>query len=123
MVARPQELYAEFVSTRADVRVGYSRIVWGRLDELHPAELREMVELLPRLETALEEAYSPDGMNIGLNLGSAAGAGVGDHLHWHLLPRWSGDTNFLGATSDTRVLSESLENTLKRLRRVLESSG
>ena len=65
--------------------------------------------------TAVEAAYSPGGVNVGLNQGAAAGAGVPGHLHVHVLPRWSGDTNFMTATADTRVLPEALGETWRRL--------
>ena len=64
---------------------------------------------------AVEAAYSPDGVNVGLNQGAAAGAGVPGHLHVHVLPRWSGDTNFMTVTADTRVLPEALGETWRRL--------
>ena len=64
---------------------------------------------------AVEAAYSPDGVNVGLNQGAAAGAGVPSHLHVHVLPRWSGDTNFMTTTADTRVLPEALGETWRRL--------
>jgi ATP adenylyltransferase len=64
----------------------------------------------------LQKSYQPQGLNAGLNLGNAAGAGVTDHYHWHLLPRWGGDSNFMGVLADTRVLSETLDETYTRLR-------
>ncbi len=63
----------------------------------------------------LQKSYQPPGLNIGLNLGGAAGAGVADHYHWHFVPRWNGDSNFMGAIADTRVLSETLDETRARL--------
>ena len=78
-----------------------------------------LAESLGRAQRALIEilqaSYQPPGLNVGLNLGMAAGAGVADHYHWHLLPRWNGDSNFMGAIAETRVLSETLEETRARL--------
>jgi ATP adenylyltransferase len=93
----------------------------------HVAELRlcdaettcEMMELSKRLEAALGALYKPDGMNLGMNLGKAAGAGVTGHLHLHVLPRWFGDTNFMTVTGETRVHPEELALTYKRLRAAL----
>jgi ATP adenylyltransferase len=76
----------------------------------------EMMALAQRTTRALERAYAPDGANLGLNLGKAAGAGVADHLHMHVLPRWFGDTNFMTVTAETRVLPEILEQSWQRLR-------
>jgi ATP adenylyltransferase len=76
----------------------------------------EMMALAQRTSRALERAYAPDGANLGLNLGKAAGAGVADHLHMHVLPRWFGDTNFMTVTSETRVLPEILDQSWRRLR-------
>jgi ATP adenylyltransferase len=88
----------------------------GTLAALAPESAQEMMTLAQRADRALEHAYSPDGINMGLNLGKAAGAGVAGHLHMHLLPRWFGDTNFMTVTAETRVLPEVLEQTWQRLR-------
>ena len=76
----------------------------------------EMMDLAKRAQTALREVYSPSGFNLGMNLGSAAGAGIADHLHIHLLPRWTGDTNFMTTVGDSRVIPEALEITYSKLR-------
>ena len=88
----------------------------GSLGALAAETAQEMMALAQRSVRALERAYSPDGTNLGLNLGKAAGAGVADHLHMHVLPRWFGDTNFMTVTGETRVLPEILEQSWKRLR-------
>lgn len=81
----------------------------GRLDDLNADELLETMETLRRLVRTLDELMHPDGYNVGLNLGHAAGAGLPGHLHWHLVPRWHGDTNFMPALGNTKVISQSLE--------------
>ncbi len=79
-------------------------------------ELHGLLELAQRCEKALREVYKPEGFNIGFNLGRAAGAGVADHLHMHVLPRWTGDSNFVSVVAETRVLPEELPRTFERLR-------
>ena len=76
----------------------------------------EMMDLIKRSETALQNAYQPSGFNVGMNLGASAGAGIADHIHAHLLPRWGGDTNFMTTVAETRVLPEDLQTTHQRLR-------
>jgi ATP adenylyltransferase len=76
----------------------------------------ELTLLAQRCELVLREVYSPGGLNMGLNLGEAAGAGIADHIHMHVLPRWVGDTNFMTVTAETRVLPEPLDVTWKKLR-------
>jgi ATP adenylyltransferase len=83
-------------------------------------ELAEMMQLTQHAELALTEAYEPHGLNVGLNLGKAAGAGVLDHLHIHVVPRWNGDTNFMTVVGDVRVLPEQLSTTAARLRPIFE---
>jgi ATP adenylyltransferase len=81
-----------------------------------PEELTELAELTQRAEIVLTEAYTPHGMNMGINLGKPAGAGILDHLHMHVVPRWNGDTNFMTVVGQTRVLAEELPRTAERLR-------
>ena len=82
-----------------------------------PAEAYgDLAESLRRTLASLSEALHPDGMNVGLNLGRCAGAGVLDHLHWHLVPRWDGDTNFMPVLADVRVVPQHLDETCDRLR-------
>ena len=76
----------------------------------------EMMDLAKRAQTALRAVYSPSGFNMGMNLGAAAGAGIADHLHIHMLPRWSGDTNFMTTVGESRVIPEALEVTYEKLR-------
>ena len=86
------------------------------LDDLEPDELAETQDLLLRGIRALRSASAPHGFNLGMNLGRVAGAGVPGHVHWHLVPRWDGDTNFMATVGETRVLPESLEDTWAKLR-------
>ena len=83
------------------------------------ATLTEIMQLAQRMERALQETYHPHGMNLGMNLGRAAGAGVEGHLHLHALPRWFGDTNFMTVAAETRVQPEELSTTWSRLRSAL----
>lgn len=79
-------------------------------------ELIELMELTRLAEQVVREAYQPHGLNVGINLGKAAGAGVADHLHIHVVPRWTGDTNFMTTVGESRVLPEALDSTAMRLR-------
>ena len=84
------------------------------------AEQMDLMRLTRHAEMALTEGYSPQGINIGINLGRPAGAGVLDHLHIHLVPRWNGDTNFMTAIGNTRVLPEDLQSTAAKLRPIFQ---
>lgn len=76
----------------------------------------EMMSFTRRAEQVLEAAYRPDGLNLGMNLGEAAGAGIEEHIHMHVLPRWKGDANFMTSVGDTRIIPEALDETYRKLR-------
>ena len=87
----------------------------GELEGASEEELADVDRLLKRSIRALKEEYQPQGFNIGMNLGLVAGAGIPDHIHWHVVPRWSGDTNFMPVVGQTKVLPELLEESFQRL--------
>jgi ATP adenylyltransferase len=82
-------------------------------------QMTEMMQLAQRLLGALQQLYRPEGFNIGMNLGQAAGAGIREHFHLHVVPRWTGDSNFTTVVGETRVLPEQLSRTYERLKAVL----
>ena len=91
------------------------------LAALPPGEAQEMISLAQRVESVLRAVYHPSGMNFGLNLGQAGGAGIASHIHMHALPRWVGDTNFMTVTANTRVLPEDLDTTWARIRQAWQA--
>ena len=90
----------------------------GTLRAMTREELDALMRFTRHSEMALAEAYKPQGINVGINLGRPAGAGVVDHLHVHLVPRWTGDTNFMSVVGNVRVLPEELSETAQRLRQI-----
>jgi ATP adenylyltransferase len=88
----------------------------GELEDLEDDESLDMQQLLQRSIQAVKEAMKPDGFNLGMNLGRVAGAGVPDHLHWHVVPRWNGDTNFMPILGDTKILPQGLTSSFMKLR-------
>jgi ATP adenylyltransferase len=101
-------------------------VPFAHLDELQklPAEAaNEMMALSQKVESGLRELYKPDGVNLGMNIGKAAGAGVAGHIHMHVLPRWVADANFMSVVGETRVLPETLETTYSKLKKVLTEAG
>jgi ATP adenylyltransferase len=100
-------------------------VPFAHLDELQKlpeAAAQEMIALSQKMERVLRQVYSPNGINLGMNIGRAAGAGVAGHIHMHVLPRWVGDTNFMTVTGESRVLPEALEETYEKLKAALEKS-
>ncbi len=89
-------------------------------EDLDEEELLELGKLIQISIKVLKEAMNPDAFNVGLNLGKTAGAGIEEHLHYHIVPRWNGDTNFMPVISDTRIVPESLENTYKKLKKIFK---
>jgi len=100
-------------------------VPFAHLDELQKlpsAAAHEMMDLSQQMERVLRQLYKPDGVNLGMNIGKAAGAGVAGHVHMHVLPRWVADANFVSVVGETRILPESLETTYERIRGALKSS-
>ncbi|HLH43023.1 MAG TPA: HIT domain-containing protein [Bryobacteraceae bacterium] len=92
------------------------------LEEADAATLNEMTRLTARCEAVLRRLYKPDGINLGMNIGACAGAGVAGHIHMHVLPRWCGDASFITTVSETRVLPEELSVTWQRLKTALAAT-
>ena len=106
---------------------GHCMIVpFAHLDELQklpvPAAY-EMMDLSQKMESVLRALYKPDGINLGMNIGKAAGAGVAGHIHMHVLPRWVADSNFISVIGETRMLPETLDMTYERITTALESQS
>jgi ATP adenylyltransferase len=89
------------------------------LRKLPAAAAADMMAITQRMETLLRDLYNPEGINLGMNIGKAAGAGIAGHIHMHILPRWIADANFMTAVGETRVLPEALETTFERMRAAL----
>jgi ATP adenylyltransferase len=88
----------------------------SRLSGTDDSTTEEMMRLARRAEQVLETVYHPDGLNLGMNLGEAAGAGIEQHIHLHVLPRWKGDANFMSTVGNTRIIPETLEDTYTKLK-------
>ncbi|RJP30524.1 MAG: HIT domain-containing protein [Actinobacteria bacterium] len=93
----------------------------GELEMLEEGELKELMDLTSLAIRAIKKDMSPQGFNLGINLGKAAGAGFDEHVHMHIVPRWQGDTNFMPVVGDSKVMPETIADTYERLRKSLES--
>jgi ATP adenylyltransferase len=93
------------------------------IEELNDEELLEVNQLLAKAVQWIKAAYRPDGFNIGINMGRAAGAGIPRHIHWHIVPRWNGDTNFMTTVGEVRVLPQTLEDSYDRLKQIADADA
>jgi ATP adenylyltransferase len=91
----------------------------GELEELEDEESLDMQQMLQRCIKAIKEGMQPEGFNLGMNLGTVAGAGIPDHVHWHVVPRWTGDTNFMPVIGGAKVLPQVLRTTYDSIRNQL----
>ncbi len=125
IVHRGQHCYA--MLNAYPYTAGHVMVVpFAHLDELQKlpvAAAHEMMDLTQRMESVLRSLYTPDGINLGMNVGKAAGAGVAGHIHMHVLPRWMADANFISVVGETRLLPEALETTYRRIRGALQATG
>lgn len=117
VVARGQRCFV--IMNRFPYNAGHVMVVptrhRGRLQDLDDSELGEMFRYIDYCVRVADRVLHPDGYNVGMNLGRAAGAGITDHLHMHVVPRWAGDTNFMPVVSETKVISEHLQTTQQKL--------
>ena len=124
IVARGQFCYV--ILNRYPYTTGHLMVVpfehLEKLEDHSPETRAEMIELTTRCVQVLERVYHAQGFNIGANLGAAAGAGIPKHLHFHVVPRWQGDTNYMASIGNTRILPEALEDTYRRVRDAWEDS-
>ena len=89
------------------------------VEELNDEEALEMMKLSQKMVEVIKKAMNPDGFNLGINLGKVAGAGIEDHIHLHIVPRWNGDTNFMPVLADVKVIPEAIEDSYKKLKKYL----
>lgn len=116
--------HAFLILNRFPYTTGHLMVVTNRhiatLEDATPPELTEMILLARESEALLRKVYRPDGLNVGFNIGKSAGAGIADHLHLHIVPRWEGDANMVSVIGETRVIPEELETTYDKLRPALD---
>ncbi len=125
VVARCKETF--LILNRYPYTSGHLMIVpyahCAALEDLPSSARGEMIDLAAQAMQVLRILYAPDGFNLGMNVGEAAGAGIASHIHIHVVPRWIGDTNFMSSVAQTRVLPESLENSYRRIRQGWEEQS
>ena len=95
----------------------------ANMAELNDEELLEINQLVARCTKWITEAYQPSGFNIGVNLGSAGGAGIPSHIHWHIVPRWVGDTNFMTTVGDVRVIPQAMDSSYDQLKAIIDKDS
>jgi ATP adenylyltransferase len=121
ILERGREWYV--IINRYPYTTGHVMVVCNRhvenMGDLTSGEAVELMAMMAKCERAIHDAYHPDGINVGANLGRSAGAGIVGHFHMHLVPRWHGDTNFMSSVAEARVVSEDLADTYRRLLEVL----
>lgn len=124
IVHRGEQAYA--ILNRYPYTTGHLMIVpflhVPSIEDLTPATRTEMMEMVSQALGVLREVYRTDGFNVGINMGSAAGAGISEHAHIHIVPRWGGDTNFMSTIGETRVLPEELETSYTRIKMIWDKS-
>lgn len=115
--------YCFVIMNRYPYNSGHLMIVPNRqtsdVQSLRPAELLEIMQAVQRAVAALDSLMHPEGYNFGANIGRSSGAGIDDHVHFHLVPRWNGDTNFMPVLAETKVISEDIHGTWEKLRKIL----
>jgi ATP adenylyltransferase len=94
----------------------------GSLEDLDDAQTADLMRAVKRTITVLRQTMNPDGLNVGINIGRAAGAGIPDHVHFHIVPRWNGDTNFMAVIDDVKIINEALDQTAEKLRQAFAAT-
>jgi ATP adenylyltransferase len=94
----------------------------GSLEDLDDAQTADLMRAVKRTITMLRQTMNPDGLNVGINIGRAAGAGIPDHVHFHIVPRWNGDTNFMAVIDDVKIINEALDQTAEKLRQAFAAT-
>jgi ATP adenylyltransferase len=94
----------------------------GSLEDLDDAQTADLMRAVKRTITVIRQTMNPDGVNVGVNIGRAAGAGIPEHVHFHIVPRWNGDTNFMAVIDDVKIVNEALSRTAEKLRQAFAAT-